>query len=95
MQAGRPPGAQILLQVYLSTAEANEKGAPAWNSKGSHEPTVQNHLENGNDFWLTFSAPARPLLPKVVETGYTVLASMVSGHSRPVRWHSWCRSVEQ
>ncbi len=95
MQAGRQPGAQILLQVYLSRAEANEKGAPAWNSKGSHEQTVQIYLENAKDFWLTFSAPTRHPLPKVVETGYTVLASMVSGHGRPVRLQSWCRSMEQ
>jgi hypothetical protein len=93
-QAGGPPGARILLQVYLSTAEANEKGAPAWISKGSHEPAILNHFENGSDLWLTFSAPTRPPLPKVVKTGYTVLASTGSGHSRPVRLQSCCRSGE-
>ncbi len=53
--AGRQAaGAPILLRVHLPTAEASEKGASAQISKGSHEPTVQNHLGNGNDSWLTF-----------------------------------------
>ena len=38
VRAAGPPGAPILLRVYLPTAEASEKGAPAQISKGSHEP---------------------------------------------------------
>ena len=43
VQAGGPPGAPILLRVYLLTAEANEKGAPAWISKGG-----RNHFFSQN-----------------------------------------------
>ncbi len=50
VQAGGPAGAPILLRVYLPTAEANEKGASAQISRGSHEPTVQNHLEMATIF---------------------------------------------
>jgi hypothetical protein len=53
--------------------------------------------DNSKSFetWQRFSVDifgAHP--PKVVETGYTVLASTVSGHGRPVRLQSWCRSGE-
>jgi hypothetical protein len=46
-RAGKPPGAPVLLQVYLLTAEAIEKGAKARYSKGSQEPII---LGNGNRF---------------------------------------------
>ena len=45
-----------------------------------------NSFENGSSSRLTFSAPTRPPLPKVVETGYAVLASTGSSLGRPV----WC-----
>jgi hypothetical protein len=32
---------------------------------------VQKSFGNGSSIWLTFSAPTRPPLPKVVETGHT------------------------
>ncbi len=50
VRAGMPPGAPVLLRVYLLTAEANEKGAPAWDSKVSHEPTFLKHLEMASIF---------------------------------------------
>jgi hypothetical protein len=56
VRAGGPPGAPILLRVYLPTAEASEKGAPAQISKGSHEPENSKPFGNGSNLRLTFSA---------------------------------------
>jgi hypothetical protein len=75
---------QYYFKFILQTAEAIERGAQARDSKGSQEPTVLNHLEMASVFCVTFSAPTRPPLPKVVETGYTVLASTTSA-SRQAR----------
>ncbi len=69
---------QYYFKFILLTAEATEKGLQALDSKGSQEPMA-------SVFCVTFSAPTRPPLPKVVETGYKVLASTTPGHGRPVQ----------
>ncbi len=78
MRAGIPPGASVLLQVYFANGRGHRKGGTGPGLKRVARAGSSRPFGNGIGFCVTFSAPTRPPLPKVVETGYKALVSTTS-----------------